>query len=379
MSENKYKFNNGFLISCIVCIIVILVLCYFTFSSSFLSSLVIKGTSAAESCVCGEGEELITGNLCKKDSTSDLGDPWDCEELSGGVFSCTKEASCTTVPNDDEYACFYGPGEGQYWKKYGDYKSNSDYQYIANVKREDCKDEGNVCGVDEKYGTWNESSCTNAGHTWDSSNSCCVCGAGYYVNSSSVCTKCEAGYYCTGNRERLQCESGKTSLEGATKESDCTSDKVSVTYNANGGSGTMGSSECIKSKSCTIKKNTFTKSGYSFDGWTGNDNKTYTDGQTITISSDLTLTAKWKKNNNGSSSPSSSSSSSSSVSSSSSPSSSSSSVSSSPSSSLSPSSSSGNEVNDNPQTGEIAIFGVWVIALGAICYSFWYFRKANEN
>lgn len=43
------------------------------------------------------------------------------------------------------------------------------------------------------------------------------------------------------------------------------------------------------------------------------------------------------------------------------------------------SSSSGENVTDNPQTGQIAIFVVWVVALASIIYSIWYFRKVRES
>lgn len=375
MSEKKYEFRNEFVIACIISIVIVLVMCYFTFSSSFLSTSVIKGTSAAESCTCAADEEKITGNLCRKIVDSDLGSPWTCEAMTGGSYSCTKSASCATVPEDDEYACFYH-GEEQVWRKYGDYKDNSEYQYISNVKREDCADTGNVCGVDKKYGTWTETTCKNAGHTWDSSNSCCVCGAGYYVNSSSVCTKCESGYYCTGDRKRVKCGTNKSSPEGSTKESDCVSDTVTVTYKSGGGSGTMSSTKCVKNEECTISSNAFKKTNYTFSGWSGSDSKEYKDGETITISSNLTLTAKWEKNPS-SSTPSSSTPSSSRPSSSTPTSSKTSSSTNSKTSSSS--SISYDNTNDNPQTGEIAIFGMWVIAFGAICYSFWYFKKLNEN
>ena len=77
----------------------------------------------------------------------------------------------------------------------------------------------------------------------------------------------------------------------------------------------------------------------------------------------------WSKSSSSSSSKPSSSSSSSSPSNPSSPSI----PSSTPSST--PSSSSG--IDENPQTGSIAIFMVWVIALGALVYSFFYFKQSR--
>ena len=53
-----------------------------------------------------------------------------------------------------------------------------------------------------------------------------------------------------------------------------------------------------------------------------------------------------------------------------------------PSSSSVPSSSSSSSkvnVEDNPDTGEITIFIMWVLGLAAIVYSFWYFKKMKES
>ena len=38
-----------------------------------------------------------------------------------------------------------------------------------------------------------------------------------------------------------------------------------------------------------------------------------------------------------------------------------------------------NNVNNNPQTGAVAIFVIWVIGFATIIYSVWYFRKIKEN
>ena len=74
--------------------------------------------------------------------------------------------------------------------------------------------------------------------------------------------------------------------------------KYTVTYNANGGTGTMtdGSSPYVAGTSVTTLTNTFTKSGYIFDHWnTAADNSgtTYAEGATFTISANTTLYAQW--------------------------------------------------------------------------------------
>ena len=36
-------------------------------------------------------------------------------------------------------------------------------------------------------------------------------------------------------------------------------------------------------------------------------------------------------------------------------------------------------VDENPKTGEITIFVVWVVAAMAIVYSIWYFKQVRES
>lgn len=74
---------------------------------------------------------------------------------------------------------------------------------------------------------------------------------------------------------------------------------VTVTYNANGGTGTMNSQSVSAGGSLTLTTNTFTRSGYIFKGWSTSSSATtatYTDGQTITPSSSMTLYAVWQQN-----------------------------------------------------------------------------------
>ena len=70
---------------------------------------------------------------------------------------------------------------------------------------------------------------------------------------------------------------------------------VSLTFNANGGSGTMTAQDCQYNVNCTIKANTFTKTGHSFSGWatTATGAKVYNDKGTIKITTATTLYAKW--------------------------------------------------------------------------------------
>ena len=84
-----------------------------------------------------------------------------------------------------------------------------------------------------------------------------------------------------------------------------------ISYNSNGGSGTMSSQTITYGQSATIKANTFTKTGYTFVGWTTNsdgstDDKynwtgfsgtwVYGNGQYGITNNQLKLYARWRKN-----------------------------------------------------------------------------------
>ena len=83
-----------------------------------------------------------------------------------------------------------------------------------------------------------------------------------------------------------------------------------ISYNANGGSGTMASTTAIYGSTTTISANTFTKSGYSFAGWTTNSDGSddgygwtnwsgtwkYVNGQYGISGGKLVLYARWSAN-----------------------------------------------------------------------------------
>ena len=73
-----------------------------------------------------------------------------------------------------------------------------------------------------------------------------------------------------------------------------------VRYNANGGSGTMTDQSFTYNTAQNLKSNTFTRVGYSFTGWNGNDIN-YTNGQSVinlttTHNSTIDFYAQWKPN-----------------------------------------------------------------------------------
>ena len=75
------------------------------------------------------------------------------------------------------------------------------------------------------------------------------------------------------------------------------SSAYSITFDANGGSGTMEVQKISVGQSQTIAANTFTKAGYEFAGWnTAADGSgtSYTNEQLVTLEWDLKLYAQWK-------------------------------------------------------------------------------------
>ncbi len=67
-----------------------------------------------------------------------------------------------------------------------------------------------------------------------------------------------------------------------------------VTFNSNGGTGTI--SPQIANTSTALTLNSFTRTGYSFNGWNTEEDgggTAYADGETYDFSADLTLYAQW--------------------------------------------------------------------------------------
>ena len=79
---------------------------------------------------------------------------------------------------------------------------------------------------------------------------------------------------------------------------ECGANTYTITYNANGGSGTMDATTCTYDKDCTLRANTFAKTGYTFDHWELNST-TYKDQATVKNlgeSGNVELKAIWKAN-----------------------------------------------------------------------------------
>ena len=73
-------------------------------------------------------------------------------------------------------------------------------------------------------------------------------------------------------------------------------DAVTVTFNANEGTGEMAAQKIGKSSPTELSENTFTRTGYAFNGWnTAADGSgtAYADKAEVTLTQDITLYAQW--------------------------------------------------------------------------------------
>ena len=72
-----------------------------------------------------------------------------------------------------------------------------------------------------------------------------------------------------------------------------------VSFDANGGTGRMQSQLFESGVSQALTQNLYTRDGYTFSGWNtmqAGNGIAYTNGQTITVTSDMTLYAQWTNN-----------------------------------------------------------------------------------
>ena len=90
-------------------------------------------------------------------------------------------------------------------------------------------------------------------------------------------------------------EGGSTTTYKNYSTTCSTGPTVTVTFHANGGTGTMPAQTIPQSTNTTLSTNTFTREGYSFAGWatTSSGTKVYDDGGTINTATNIDLYAKW--------------------------------------------------------------------------------------
>jgi hypothetical protein len=75
----------------------------------------------------------------------------------------------------------------------------------------------------------------------------------------------------------------------------CVTAQYDVSFNSNGGLGTINSITCSCNETCILPKNTFTKSDYVFFGWSTNPTEPaiYGDQCPVPITGDTVFYAKW--------------------------------------------------------------------------------------
>ena len=94
----------------------------------------------------------------------------------------------------------------------------------------------------------------------------------------------------------------KANLEGFEpgtndKLADLAKGAYTVTFDANGGTGTMAPQVVLGGKAAALNTNTFTREGYTFSGWstTPTGSVAYTDRASVTFNANTTLYAQWKE------------------------------------------------------------------------------------
>ena len=98
-------------------------------------------------------------------------------------------------------------------------------------------------------------------------------------------------------------ESCTRQIGNVTLKANWKANKYKVSYNANGGTGTMSTDTILYGQDYTAKENAFTRNGYTFIGWNENADGTGVDWTTWIgkpwmwqYTKNITLYAQWKKN-----------------------------------------------------------------------------------
>ncbi len=76
-----------------------------------------------------------------------------------------------------------------------------------------------------------------------------------------------------------------------------------VTFNANGGEGTMAAQKVEEKKETTLTTNAFTRTDYTFNGWNtkaDGSGTSYANEAKVTLLANLTIYAQWKTVNQNS-------------------------------------------------------------------------------
>ena len=144
-------------------------------------------------------------------------------------------------------------------------------------------------------------STANSSHTYDTAKALTANGytrTGYSFNGWN--TKADGSGTAYADKASVK---NLSSTNGATVTlyAQWTANKYTVTYNANGGTGTMANQELTYDKSATLNANTFKRTGYRFNGWntkadgtgTSYADKASVKNLTASNGGTVTLYAKW--------------------------------------------------------------------------------------
>lgn len=106
-----------------------------------------------------------------------------------------------------------------------------------------------------------------------------------------------------GNTKQTTVTIAKGSTGNKSYTANWTENSYTIKYNANGGSGSMSNTSAKYATAVTLRTNTFTRTGYTFQGWatSANGSKVYNDKQSVskltaTNGGTVNLYAVWKAN-----------------------------------------------------------------------------------
>lgn len=157
-----------------------------------------------------------------------------------------------------------------------------------------------TCGTCGGSGSLSQS-CSTCSATGSVSQTCSTCsGKGYYYTYSTVsCPTTQTNYYDHSVSSYVEYTYTDIDTGGTTTttSSYSTATGYTVSFDANGGNGSMSSQYFLHSHSQALKANTFTRENYDFEGWATSSGGavTYSNQQPLSLSSgsNFTLYANW--------------------------------------------------------------------------------------
>ena len=320
MKKNQdMKNKNGFLITCVSCIVLLLTLCYFGINTSF------KGTSAA-STTCGSKYEKTVGSTrycCPNSSdtvVSAAGKVW-CVKSSAYTIVAADNAqgvACTTTATDDNWSHLSSDGVCADYLGSGWANVSCSPHFTKNWTCT-CSASIATCATQATEPTSVNKMCylCSTGYTWTNtpSSSCTVasqfttegaCKAAEQarIDAMSVCYQCSSKpggkeYHWAPDGDDFLVNDAKCVKTSIASKTACEAKNVStytISYNANGGSGAPNPQVKTQNVTLTLSSTKPSKSGYTFKNWnTAKDGSgtSYAAGGAYTANAAATLYAQW--------------------------------------------------------------------------------------